>query len=494
MEETHPDSFLVPSPREKQQIRVEFFFSRLLAIPNWQLKPPRHLAASTRTNVTRLLQLIHQAPDVRSIWREAKARRHAIARIQKKRKFDFRKIDGWLDLCPEEIASRLGLSLGYLRDGISKSPVLRRAWSQRPSLGRNVDTSLIRGRYEKIKAIPGWETMSLSDIAKAIGVSRQRIYQIIGKDEAVAELLKSRKGRPSRWNQEAILAIHARCPSSQEAAKAMGVGVSTYYKNLRKIGVPPQPHWRTLQRPTFAQRLEKVPGWQKMSYTDIARAFGVCKARVRELFARHPELHAQKTVHIPPPKSPGRLGLAEQIKRLPNWEKTSTQEIARLTGISVAWVLAVFHCNPDMPRSRRNRAPWINPTQDIRRIHGWERQNAVCLAGQLKQLPEDVSVAIRENREMRKLWRPQYKAAPLLAAILKVPGWKKMSHTELGHVLGKRPINVHRALMVHCYHSESGIDPSTVKALTSVGDSLGNHRILKDPDEIRVESGHSLRR
>ena len=437
--------------------------TKLRAIESWPLKTHEQLAALLGVKKDFVVNLIYHTPDLHPLWTKAKAERHALNRSTQLHEYDFRKVKGWVNLPVEDIVRALKVNLSTFKKFRTRLPELNKAWQTRPRIGKSPSPELLR-KIEQIKAIPGWETTPRVEIAHKLGISRIRLFQLIRKRKEMAALFRSHKGVPSKWTKERIEEVHSRCSSAEEAAKAMEVGVDTYRTRLRDMGITRRPSMYRLHRPTFARRLEKIPGWEELSVGVLAHRLGVSHSRVSELFALHPELRAQRKInqHGYP--------FAKKILALPNWQTATTEDIARHFGVPTYVIAGVFRCTPKLAatRSHPKFLPWESACQDIRSVKGWETKHAAQLARQLKRNPGHVAVAIYEHPELHRLWRPKFREEPLISAIQKVPRWKKLTHLELGHALGRRPLNVHRALLTLCHRPKSGIDPEKVRGLHSV--------------------------
>lgn len=74
--------------------------------------------------------------------------------------------------------------------------------------------------------------MSLSDIGRELGVSRQRIHQIIGRDK------ERRYWRPDivEWSKEELRRLKTDLPA--DIARDKGVSISSVYAMKKKLGIP----------------------------------------------------------------------------------------------------------------------------------------------------------------------------------------------------------------------------------------------------------------
>jgi alkylated DNA nucleotide flippase Atl1 len=309
-------------------------------------------------------------------------------------------IPGWESLSMQELALHLGMAVHPVKKFFQENSKWRPA--------RTVPWCQQRKRIHDVRLVDGWETKSHAQMGKAMGISSARFGQIIrqGQDEELRvhfSRIRSLVRQTHTWSREQILGFHEGRRMAEEAARAMGVPVRKYRQVARSHGIVPLPGETNFNAPSLQERLKASPNWRSANDPTIARALGISTGRVRQLFISHPELLAQR-----------------KPSRLPNRK-------------------------PSPPRRRAypHSAQVIRKTLAIPR---WETKTFAELGRNLGRNSSYISFVIRETPELARQHKSSARRRSIAALIAQVKDWQLKSYREIGQEIGKRPSAVRHAI------------------------------------------------
>ncbi len=452
-------------PRDKCKLKRDAFVHQVEAVPNWTLcempKLAKVLGLSTETLATR----IHYNPRLHQAWKRDKPLRVAKLRQERALRLDFRKIENWETLPPKDLAVALKTRTSDLYAALRHNPEKREAWNKRAPY------IVPPKRKCEFENVPGWQTMRMEDIAKAMGISRFGFTELLKRKPDMERRFNRGYRGFSKWNPESIAAAHSRCKYAEDAAREFNVGVTSYQRHLLLLGIPALPSRKLRKRVNATERLKNIPGWQDMSNAELSRHLGWSASRVNLIIRRHPELLAQ--YHPKPDRLKGYVSKVPRIMAVPGWETITLRELQSRTGIHINKLTILVQCVPQLfeRRSPWKTKPWTTLLEDIQSVPDWQRKTLKELAHCVNRSTLHIRYAIAETPALRDQWRPKPPGngnSPLQDAILAIPGWRKKTAKEIMHILGRTDIASAR----RCLRRISAIErqppiPSTPGALST---------------------------
>ncbi len=274
---------------DRRELNIEpIVIEQLQKIPLWPLKTCVNLGLELGCSPSRLSSLIRRTPFL------AEMRRTRSLQVE-----DFAGIDGWPLLSAEKIAARLSIpTLSVVR--FFKSEPQHRPENIGAVLQHEKSEIRDQQRVAEIRAMQGWQNMTLIQIAARMGMSSERLRQLIASKPRITELFQ--KHRMNGWGltAERLAEIHARCSSEEEVLAEMGTTIHHYQKALTRLGLsrPRFSRRNSAERNGLRQRLESIPGWGSLSYGELGAKLNLCPTWVCQFIHRHPDLLVMRTRRI----------------------------------------------------------------------------------------------------------------------------------------------------------------------------------------------------
>ena len=273
--------FGTPKARENKRERELILIERLVRIPLWQIKMVSILARVVGCSQGKLYNLIRKTPLLAEM-----------RRARQLRASDLEKIDGWASLSAEEIGNRLSIPVVTVK--IFLGPVRRVERTGAPEVVLEKSRALVQRRIAAIRGIPGWQVMSLREIADRLGVTAERLRQLISEKPEMKELFQRHQRNGWGLTMVELQALHDKYPTAEEVMKAIGATPHHYAKLLKRFGMQAQIGRRETKRRAWLVRLKAIPGWESLTYEDLAERLNQDRNWVCEQIQRNPELLKQR--------------------------------------------------------------------------------------------------------------------------------------------------------------------------------------------------------
>lgn len=190
---------------------------------------------------------------------------------------------------PEVLSKRLSLPVEVVEKfflvnpGMKGGPFAKRAYKIKT--------------YQRIKvicSIPGWRSLPLDKIAPKLGISTERLRQLVEGDADVADLFRLHKRYLWGWTREKVEEVHAKFASAEDSAFVMGLTLFEYRKLVKKLGLVRQPPKVYVTGGGLRYKLEALPGWGSFSYDKLAKKLKTSANWICHFVHRNPDLLAQR--------------------------------------------------------------------------------------------------------------------------------------------------------------------------------------------------------
>ncbi len=375
---------------------VASILGRLVRIPGWASFRFVALAAQLNVNYRGLRTLVVSQPHLMAQRLEARAAAPGklLARI--------RALPRWEMLTHLYLAEKLQCTLPAIAAAIRSDPAALALWQSHGRLRRQV----LHPKENKhdFHRVPDWQHKTTQDIARGLGITRQRLSQLVMERPAWREELSARPGPPKTiYTAEYVLKAQAGCCTAEEASRAMGVAVETYRARALAAGVktlPVESLLAIMEKEDLKPRMLKIRGWQTLSYADLAKRMGCSYYSLSKMLYLNPSLKLEKkramrkAILAACPAVAADTPDRKAVLALPDWRFLSVRKIARKLGVEEGHVTSFFRENEDL----------------------WNRRNACS------------------------------KPSPVRSAIMAVPDWRKKTYAELANITGIAASSIERRI------------------------------------------------